>query len=80
MLVTGQPLVVSGIVISPSDPVYPVMVIAPLLVVKVNWACTTAGVASKIPPSSQTTRKACEAFIFRDLSAKSNFNASKFNG
>ena len=46
MLVTGKPLVESGMVTSPPGPVYRVMVIAPLLVVKVNWACTTAGRAS----------------------------------
>ena len=45
MAVTGNPLIVSGMVSSPPGPVYPVMVIAPLLVVKVNcWA--TAIVAS----------------------------------
>ena len=43
MLVTGRPLVVSGITISAFVPVYPVTVSAPLLVVKVNWACTVAG-------------------------------------
>jgi hypothetical protein len=42
MLVTGQPLVVSGMVTAPPDPVYLMMVIAPLLVVKVNCACTAA--------------------------------------
>src|ERR1035441_8512248 len=43
MLVTARPLIVLGIITAPPGPVYPVMVIAPLLVVKVNWACTTAG-------------------------------------
>ena len=43
MLVTGRPLMVSGIVTTPLEPVYLVMVMAPLLVVKVNCACTTAG-------------------------------------
>ena len=33
MLVTGRPLVVLGMITTPPDPVYPVMVIAPLLVV-----------------------------------------------
>src|ERR1017187_6884950 len=46
MLVTGKPLVVSGMVTAPPGPVYPVMVIAPLLVVQVNWACATAGSAN----------------------------------
>src|SRR3982751_302086 len=39
IVVTGSPLIVEGIVTSPPGPVYFVMVIAPLLVVKVNWAC-----------------------------------------
>ena len=30
---------------APPGPVYPVMVIAPLLVVKVNWACATTASA-----------------------------------
>ena len=33
MLVTGRPLIVLGMVTAPPEPVYPVMVIAPLLVV-----------------------------------------------
>jgi len=36
MLVTGKPLVMAGMVTSPPESVYPVMVIAPLLVVKLN--------------------------------------------
>jgi hypothetical protein len=32
---------------APSVPAYPVIVIPPLLVVKVNWACTAAGHANK---------------------------------
>jgi hypothetical protein len=43
MVVTGSPASVSGIVTKPFEPVYPVIVIVPLLVVKVNWACTEAG-------------------------------------
>src|SRR5213080_418549 len=43
MLVTGIPFVALGMVIFPPDPVYPVMVRAPLLVAKVNWACIAAG-------------------------------------
>jgi hypothetical protein len=31
MLVTGRPLIVLGMVTAPPEPVYPVMVIAPLL-------------------------------------------------
>ena len=38
MLVTGRALVVLGMVTAPPEPVYLVMVIVPLLVVKVNWA------------------------------------------
>jgi hypothetical protein len=33
MLVTGSPLIMLGIVTAPLEPVYPVMVIAPLLIV-----------------------------------------------
>jgi Sec-independent protein secretion pathway component TatC len=33
MLVTGSPLIVLGMVTAPPEPVYPVMVIVPLLVV-----------------------------------------------
>jgi len=43
MLVTGRPLVEMGMVTAPPGPVYPVMVIAPLFVTKMNWACTTTG-------------------------------------
>src|ERR1035438_5765612 len=43
MLVTGKPSMVLGMITSPPGPVYRVMVIVPLLVVKVNWACTTTG-------------------------------------
>jgi len=38
--------IVLGMVTAPPEPVYPVMVIAPLLFVKVNWACATAGNAN----------------------------------
>src|ERR1035441_4144506 len=41
--VTGRPLIVLGMVTGPTGPVYPVMMIVPLLVLQVNWACTTAG-------------------------------------
>src|ERR1035437_9707130 len=43
MLVTGKPFVHLGITTGPPGPVYPVMVIAPLLVVNVNCACSKAG-------------------------------------
>src|ERR1035437_2680066 len=43
ILVTGRPLVVLGMVTAPPGPVYLVMVIAPLLVVYLNWAGTAAG-------------------------------------
>ena len=42
---TGRPLVMLGIVTAPPEPVYFVMLIVPLLVVKLNWACTVAGSA-----------------------------------
>src|SRR5439155_19056489 len=45
MLVTGKPLVVLGIITAPPGPVYPVIVMLPLLVMNVNWACTTEGSA-----------------------------------
>jgi len=43
MLVTGEPLIVSGMVTAEFVPVYPVMVMVPLLVVKVNCPRTAAG-------------------------------------
>ena len=54
MLVTGRPFVVLGIVTAPPEPVYPVMVMVPLLVVKVYWACTTAGSANSNATDSNT--------------------------
>jgi hypothetical protein len=39
MRVTGKPLIVAGITTSPPAPLYRVMVIVLLLVMKVNWAC-----------------------------------------
>src|ERR1035438_6632036 len=54
MLVTDRPLMVVGMVTAPPGPVYPVMVIVPLLVVKVNWACTTTGSASSSSRGSST--------------------------
>jgi hypothetical protein len=45
-LVTGRPLIVLGMVTAPLRQLGHVMVIAPLLVVKVNWACTAVGSAN----------------------------------
>jgi len=61
MLVTGKPFVVLGIMTFPPGPVYPVMVIAPLLVVKVNWAGATAGFIKSA--SEQTTQIRHNAFM-----------------
>ena len=52
MAVTGRPLMVAGIS-PPLKVVLPVMVIAPLLVVKVNCACATAG-SNSTAPANQT--------------------------
>ena len=38
---------VAGMTTAPPEPVYPVMVIAPLFVVKVNWAFAARGIARK---------------------------------
>jgi hypothetical protein len=61
MLVTGMlrpPIfIVSGRVTAPPEPVYPVMVIAPLLVVKVNWARTAAGSAKSNRSGSRTLKR-----------------------
>ena len=46
MLVTGRLLIWLGMVTVLPEPVYPMMVIVPLLVVYVNWACIAAGSAS----------------------------------
>jgi hypothetical protein len=46
MLAIGRPLIVLGMVTAPPEPVYPEIVIVPLLVVQVNWACPAAGSAS----------------------------------
>jgi len=48
---------VSGMVTAPPVPVYPVIVIVPLLVVKLNWACTTAGNADSNSSGSSTFRR-----------------------
>src|ERR1017187_2258145 len=50
MLVTGKPLVLAGMTSVP-EPVNPVRVITPLLVVKLNWAFTASGRASSSAPS-----------------------------
>ena len=65
--VTARPLVVLGITTTPPGPVYPVMVIAPLLVVKVNWAWTTAG---SIKSSSSASRwRDAAAVLERQITA-----------
>src|SRR5258707_632273 len=46
MLMTGRPVIVLGMVTAALVPVYRMMVIVPLLVVKVNWACTATGSVS----------------------------------
>ena len=43
MLVTSRPLVVLGMITSLPRPVYAIIVIVPLLVVKLNWASTLVG-------------------------------------
>src|ERR1039458_9778147 len=46
MLVTGKPLVELGITTTRLVAIYAVMVMAPLFVVRMNWACTEAGSAN----------------------------------
>ena len=53
MLVTGYPFVLLGMTMDPEKPAYPVMVIAPLLVMKLN--CDLA--ASGSSQSSSNTKK-----------------------
>jgi hypothetical protein len=53
-------------VTAPPEPVYPVMVIVPLLVVKVNWACTAAGSANN--SSSTVSSLATQAVLKRAAS------------
>ena len=53
MLVTVKLFVVLGMFKTVGFPVYPVMVIAPLFVVKVNCACVTTGNANSNTPSRQ---------------------------
>src|ERR1039458_1391038 len=69
MLVTGRPLIVLGMVTAPPGPVYPVMVIAPLFVVKVNSACTTAGSANSSSASSLVAQALfkCPSMVFRQI-------------
>src|SRR5215469_12668921 len=57
MLVTGQPLVELGITTAPLEPVYPVIVTAPLLVVNVNCACSVSGKASSNCISKQLSHR-----------------------
>src|ERR1035441_2393076 len=56
-------------VTAPPGPVYPVMVIAPLFVVKVNWACITAGSASSNSASSLVAQAVfkCPSMVFRQI-------------
>src|SRR6266540_1486913 len=63
MRVTGRPLIVPGMATAPSEPVYAVMVIAPALVVKQNWATcaadnsaleSQAGPLTSYPPANST--------------------------
>jgi len=56
-LATGRSLILSGMVTSPPGPVYPVMVMVPLLVVKVNWACATAGIVKSSSGRSHEAQK-----------------------
>jgi hypothetical protein len=42
MLVTGRLLIVPGVTVPP-EPMHSVMVMAPFLVAKMNWACTAEG-------------------------------------
>src|ERR1035441_11110970 len=56
MLVTGRPLVVLGMDRLSLVPVYPVMVITPLFVVKLNWACTAAGSTKSSNDTSLATQ------------------------
>src|ERR1017187_4028933 len=53
MLTIGKPLVIAGMTTMLFVPVYPVMGIAPLLVVNVDCACPTAG-SSSTAPSKQS--------------------------
>src|SRR6185437_15508121 len=62
-LVTGNPLMVSGITKAPVGLfVNPVMVIVPLLVVNVNCACNVMG-KSKTAPRSQIRKRFTLAFM-----------------
>jgi hypothetical protein len=72
MLVTGYPLVVLGMFNTVGFPVYPVIVIAPLLVVNVNCARTTA--CSSTATSRQIPSGFRFVFKFRFLSLVHVFN------
>lgn len=63
MLVTGMPSIVPGIITVPSEPVYRVMVMVPLLVVQMYGICTVKMVelmAVPLNPSSTTTEDEAE--------------------
>src|SRR5947208_3455847 len=64
MLVTGRELIALGMVTTPPGPVYPVTVIVPLLVTKMNWACTAAGSVNS--SSSGAAEAAMEEFRLLD--------------
>src|ERR1035438_7100022 len=65
MLVTGRPLVVLGTITAPPGPVYAVMVMEPLLVVKLNWARTTVGSANSSSSGSSGSSLVAQAVIKR---------------
>src|SRR5437867_3619483 len=67
MILTGRPLIVLGMVTAPPEPVYPVMVIAPLLVVMVNWAFTTVGSVKSSTSGSSVAHALlkCPIILFR---------------
>ena len=62
MLMTGRPLIVSGMVTAPPGPVYLVMVIVPLVIMQLNWASTTAGSANN---NSSGSRGVVQAVLKR---------------
>src|ERR1039458_954896 len=60
--VTGRPLIVLGMVTGPTGPVYPMMMIVPLLVLQVNWACTVAGSIKRNSSNNMAVRAARRSF------------------
>jgi len=75
-VVTGRPLVVLGMVTAPPEPVYPVIVTAPLLVVKVNWACNAAGNASNAAHSRQAIFTVAEGSFHSRAYGKTDFDSN----